>query len=726
MATLLLSAIGTLVGGPLGGALGALAGRQVDSLILPRGSREGPRLAELALTTSSYGTPIPRQFGRMRVAGSVIWATDLSEHSDRQSGGKGRPSTTNYTYSASFAVALSSRPLLEIGRIWADGKLLRGAAGDLKVGGALRLHTGHANQVADPLIASAEGAALCPAWRGMAYVVFEGLQLAEFGNRLPALTFEVIADQDPLTLATLLKGSVEAQTGAAALTGIDGLTADGPLADLLAMLDAVIPMDCDAAGDHLTIAADQSTAPTRTLGPAAIPGSDDGFGIATGEVLRRAQSGERSIGVLRYYDPERDYQPGAQRGVLRDSAGQARVLELPASLTADAARGLVEAAIRRAEWGRQTLSWRSATLDPAIGPGSVVTVPGRPGWWKVTEWEWRAQGVELTLERLARQDLAFPPGESGRAGRPDDSAAVQTLLAAFELPWDGTGAADTARLYVATSASASSWAGAALYHEQPDSTLDSLGPSGRVRAIVGTAETALAAASPHLIDRAAALVVQLAALDFELAPASYEALMQGANRALIGGEIVQFANAAPLGDGRWHLSQLLRGRGATEAAVGSHAVGERFVLLDGTATVLDAAMVGIHAASRIAAIGLADPVPVFTSIALSGASLRPHTPVRGQWRTETDGTPNLSWIRRARGAWLWRDEVDAPLVEQREAYLVTFGTEASEVARWEVSEPRLALAPAVLADLLVAAPTGKFSIAQLGNFGLSVPLAIAP
>ncbi len=725
MATLILSAIGTLVGGPLGGALGALAGRQVDSLILPRGSREGPRLAELALTTSSYGTPIPRQFGRMRVAGTVIWATDLVESSERQGSGKGRPSTTSYSYSASFAVALSSRPIQQIGRIWADGKLLRGAAGDLKVGGNLRLHTGQSDQPSDPLIASAEGAALCPAWRGQAYAVFEDLQLAEFGNRLPALTFEVLADSDGLSLSDLTDG-VDAEAGDTALSGIEGLTADGPFADLLGTLDVVIPMDCDAAGDRLTIAADQTAGPVRALGPAAIPGSDDGFGQATGAVLRRSQAGERPVGVLRYYDSGRDYQPGAQRGVLRDPLGQARVLELPASLSADAARGLVETAIRRAEWGRQILSWRSASLDPAIGPGSIVSVPGRAGYWKVAEWEWRASGVELTLERQARCSVAVSAGETGRAGLADDSLAVPTLLQAFELPWDGTAAADSARFFVAVSASAASWTGAALYHEAPGGALEPLGPSGRTRAILGSAETALAAASPHLLDRTSTLVVNLAADDFNLAPATFEALAQGANRALIGGEIIQFGAATPLSQSRWQLSQLLRGRGGTEAAIGTHSAGEAFVLLDGNAAVFDAAAVGIHPTSRIAAIGLADPAPVFSGLAFAGASLRPLTPVHGKRAAQANGDVAFSWIRRARGAWLWRDEVDTPLVEQREAYLVTFGTATGEVARWDLSEPGLVIPAATFGALIAAAPNGQFRIAQLGSFGLSAPLIISP
>lgn len=143
MATLVLSAVGTLVGGPLGGAIGALVGRQLDAKIVGTPTREGPRLTELAVSTSSYGQPVPQIHGTMRVGGTIIWATDLQE-SRSTSGGKGQPRTTSYSYSTSFAVALSSRPIERIGRIWADGNLLRGAAGDLKTAGMMRLHSGMA------------------------------------------------------------------------------------------------------------------------------------------------------------------------------------------------------------------------------------------------------------------------------------------------------------------------------------------------------------------------------------------------------------------------------------------------------------------------------------------------------------------------------------------------------------------------------------------------------
>lgn len=134
---------------------------------------------------------------------------DLVDRADRervaQRGGKGQPSTTAYSYSVSFAVALSARPILRVGRIWADGKLLRGVDGVFKSTTGFRLHLGGEDQPADPLLAAVEGGGLTPAHRGLAYAVFEHLQLADFGNRIPSLTFEVIADDGPVPIGTIIR-----------------------------------------------------------------------------------------------------------------------------------------------------------------------------------------------------------------------------------------------------------------------------------------------------------------------------------------------------------------------------------------------------------------------------------------------------------------------------------------------------------------------------------------
>src|SRR3546814_19166901 len=115
----------------------------------------------------------------IRASGSVIWATDIRETAHRSGGGKGKPKTTTYSYAASFAVALSARPIRSVKRIWGDGKLMRSAEGSWIIAANMRLYTGLEDEAPDPLIASAEGPDAAPASRGMAYAVFEDLDLTE-------------------------------------------------------------------------------------------------------------------------------------------------------------------------------------------------------------------------------------------------------------------------------------------------------------------------------------------------------------------------------------------------------------------------------------------------------------------------------------------------------------------------------------------------------------------
>ena len=81
-------------------------------------------------------------------------------------------------------MGLCEGPIGAVRRVWADGKPL-----DLS-GLTVRTYTGDEAQTPDPLIVAKEGQA--PAYRGLAYVVFERLPLADLGNRIPQLSFEVV------------------------------------------------------------------------------------------------------------------------------------------------------------------------------------------------------------------------------------------------------------------------------------------------------------------------------------------------------------------------------------------------------------------------------------------------------------------------------------------------------------------------------------------------------
>ena len=151
------------------------------------GRIEGPRLAELDVQASTEGASIPRLYGRARLAGQIIWATRFrGGERDRGRGRQGRAAgaTTTFSYFANFAVGLCEGPIARIGRIWADGKLLDQAAF------TFRVYRGDEAQEADSLIVAKEGGE-APAYRGTAYVVFERMPLADFGNRIPQLSFEV-------------------------------------------------------------------------------------------------------------------------------------------------------------------------------------------------------------------------------------------------------------------------------------------------------------------------------------------------------------------------------------------------------------------------------------------------------------------------------------------------------------------------------------------------------
>lgn len=205
MAQLLVSTAGAAVGYYYGGAEGAKYGWAIGSAVggalFPPKGPDGPRLGDLLVQTSTWGQAIARAWGTSRIAGNVIWSTPLIEQENEQ-GGKGGSSYSTFSYSCSFAVALCrpsrSTGIKGVARIWADGKLIydiRPQNLGLQIGySALSMvvYTGAEDQEVDPTIQAYQGDT--PAYRGLAYVVFSGLQLEKFGNRLPNLTFEVVDD----------------------------------------------------------------------------------------------------------------------------------------------------------------------------------------------------------------------------------------------------------------------------------------------------------------------------------------------------------------------------------------------------------------------------------------------------------------------------------------------------------------------------------------------------
>ena len=208
MATILLSAAGAAIGGlssgtvlgltgaVIGRAVGATLGRVIDQRLLGQGSEviEQGRMDRLRLNGTAEGAPVARLFGQMRLGGQVIWATQFREEVTVTGGGKGappQPRTASYSYSVSLAVALCEGEIARVGRVWADGAEI--AQTEI----TMRVYRGTDDQMPDPKMEAVEGAGLVPAYRGIAYVVIEDLDLTPYGNRVPQLSFEVIRPAKP-------------------------------------------------------------------------------------------------------------------------------------------------------------------------------------------------------------------------------------------------------------------------------------------------------------------------------------------------------------------------------------------------------------------------------------------------------------------------------------------------------------------------------------------------
>lgn len=709
MATLILTAAGTAIGGPVGGALGAILGQAVDQRLFAPKQRRGPRLGDLAVQTSHYGSDIPKVFGTMRVAGTVIWATDLVEHRSSSGSGKGRPRTTNFSYTVSFAVALSGRRAARVKRIWADGKLLRGAAGDLKASTMLRFYDGSEDQGPDPLIASAEGPGSAPAYRGIAYVVFEDLDLTDFGNRIPSLTFEVDADDGPVTCGGIARELSEGLIIDGGTPSLSGYAAAGEnVRSAISALSEPLLLVIAPDGERLRIGA--GAAP-----PVFLRAEESTRPV---EIARSGAAGVPAAVTFSYYDPARDYQIGTQRAC-REPASKTEINSLPAVLGAADAKTLAERRLAALWAGRTSATLRLPWRYADVRPGTIVSVDGEPGSWLVRRSLLEADGVALELSKHAPTAVGSGTASAGRAARAEDQVQGPTLLKLLDIPL-GTSPAEL-RLFAAAAGTSSGWRSAPLlFSADGGASWKEIGRTGPP-AVLGRSLNVLPERSSAVFDLDNVLEVELSNPTDNLESCSDSAIAAGANLAAVGSELLQFGIAERVGSDRYRLRRLLRGRRGTEWAASLHTEQDPFTLLSAETLLPVPVEISALGATAVAvAAGIGDP-PEGTraELPISGEALRPPAPVHVQASLDADGTLVITWVRRSRAGWEWVSGRETPLGEEREAYSVTL--RSGDASRsFACAEPRLACTAELRAAEGLSFPL-VISVVQLGTYAASRP-----
>lgn len=208
MAQLVIAAAGSAIGGAVlgtgvvalgltGNAIGWTVGSLIGSMFSPTQKSQGPRLSDLTVTGSAYGTPIPYLVGGPRVAPQIIWASPKHEIATTTEQGKGGGGSeyTSYTYTVDLLLLLADNQMAVLGRVWSNGKLvydpIGGSGADAAPWSRITFYDGNASQLPDPTYEADKGADAL-AYRGRTTVFIEGLQLGS-GGQIPNLTFELFS-----------------------------------------------------------------------------------------------------------------------------------------------------------------------------------------------------------------------------------------------------------------------------------------------------------------------------------------------------------------------------------------------------------------------------------------------------------------------------------------------------------------------------------------------------
>ena len=227
---------GFSIGSMVGGVAGQVFWPERADLNLP----PPPQPHETRLQFSSWGAAIPIQYASGRLAGNIIYMSDIVETIERS---RHRQDGVRYyemvrTYTATFAIAFCEGPVPGIARIWMNNKVIvdfRDPLGPYYPTGSMELATanletaiarsevffsfyfGIETQTANAAMVALLTEAETPTYRGICYIVLNDFPIGEFSG-VPNIEIE-IGEIDEI-----VAGSPGSTVPAETWTGIDFLS----------------------------------------------------------------------------------------------------------------------------------------------------------------------------------------------------------------------------------------------------------------------------------------------------------------------------------------------------------------------------------------------------------------------------------------------------------------------------------------------------------------------
>ena len=399
------------------------------------------------------------------------------------------------------------------------------------------------------------------------------------------------------------------------------------------------------------------------------------------DIIRRNEKELPAKIEVHYIDRNKGYQQGVEYAS-RTVTGSEHVLtvEIPAAMSSTKARRIASTLLNLT-FRTQQMPY-TITIGPEFAdlePSDVITVEFPDG--------------SLQEGRIAGQ-LWVPPGMATLQLEPEDSSAFDhtddgsdddpvddnvdpppgpTQAFILDIPPILQNDRDDAGVYVTGSGFTTTWRGAVVYHSRGGQAYDLVSPmigaccSGFATGVIGFAD--------HCTwDYDSTVNVALTNSADTLSSSTEAEVLEGANGAVLGDEIIQYVTATLEGDGTYTLSTLLRGRLGTEYARYTHQNGERFVSLNTDQRLVNVPLqidqVGLLQYFRVPSIGQLFS-EARTQVHLSqGNRIKPWSPVHLEATRDGSNNITLTWVRRDKhlASPLW-DPVNSEETEEYEIEL---------------------------------------------------------
>lgn len=575
----------------IGFAVGSELGGMLDYLLNRPAAQQVGLLDDKRLSFSTNATPIPLVRGRMRLPGNVIWATDLIDATRHEGGGCGEgPSTDYHTYYASFAY-LVCEGRASVKRIFDEkGTVIYNSGATPVSKFSVAVHEGNQTE-ADLTIRTVEGVDYTPAFKGLCYVVFDHMDLTDYGNRIPTLSFEVEhhdATSDGTTTGAVLSALFEraglsssqydVSAATDVLTGF-AMTGGNPVSEYVTPILRAFGLDLVAVNEKLVVVKRGGSSVVT------IPLSDMGASSSAMKSTRYESRIAPELELPRrfdvsYYDPDLNYQQGVQSAIrhTKQDLQDAVTLNLPCAIPSGTARQIAERLLYTAWRERETITLSVLPKYGYLAPGDVITatVAGSERRLRIEEMSYSAFGeIGLTCVPDSIDVLTQSVGSDGRSiVPPSETDFVPTVFGV----WSGVALKDSdvgSPCFYVVGGGASGWrGGSVLYSVDSGASWLPAGASITSASIIGASTGTLANwSSDPGWDSSHSVGVSLSVGTLE--PASATEVENGYNRFLLGSELIGVSGATLSSGSNYTLSSLYR-RYRSSTGTG-HSNGERFL-----------------------------------------------------------------------------------------------------------------------------------------------------